>query len=100
MGPVSQRAETTERRGYGTSATTRLTEVFRFGAQDLSNGVPGVAFSPEGDRLVAADWLINSAKVFDLRPEGASELAGFQTLPGCVGYDVHARPDGIDHRCR
>jgi WD40 repeat protein len=57
---------------------TALTEVYRFGAQDLSNGVPGVAFSPDGDRLIAADWLINSAKVFDLRPEGASELAGFQ----------------------
>ena len=62
-----------------------MTEIFRFGAQDLSNGVPGVAFSPEGDRLVAADWLITSAKVFDLRPEGASELAGFQPSWGALG---------------
>ncbi len=62
-----------------------LIEVFRFGAQDLTNGVPGVAFSPDGDRLIAADWLINSAKVFDLRPEGASELAGFQLDQGSSG---------------
>jgi WD40 repeat protein len=59
-----------------------LTELYRFAAQDLSNGVPGVAFSPDGDRLMAADWQITSTKVFDLRPDGAGELGSFRTPPG------------------
>ncbi len=73
--------------------TDAMTAVFRFVAQDLGNGVPGVAFSPEGDRLVAAGWLITSAKVFDLRPEGASELAGFRPSSG-ASVGMAFTPDG------
>jgi WD40 repeat protein len=58
-----------------------LTESFRFAAQDLSNGVPGVAFSPDGERLIAADWQITSAKIFDLRPEAAGEVGAFRSPP-------------------
>lgn len=52
-----------------------LSEVFRFQMQDFANGVAGVAFSPDGDRLAVSDWDISSTKIFDLRATGAGELA-------------------------
>ena len=72
-----------------------ITEIHRFAAQDLSNGVPGVAFSPEGDRLLAADWKITSAKIFDLRPEGTGEVAGWQTPEGSFTMQFTADATGL-----
>jgi WD40 repeat protein len=72
-----------------------ITEILRFAAQDLSNGVPGVAFSPEGDRLVAADWQITSAKIFDLRPERTAEVAGWQTPEGSFTMQFTADGSGL-----
>lgn len=58
-----------------------IRESFRFQVQDFASGVPGVAFSPDGSRLVASDWDITSAKVFDLRATAAGELASVVADP-------------------
>ena len=72
-----------------------VTEIHRFGARDLSNGVPGVAFTPDGTRLVVSDWLVTATKVFDLRPEAVSELGGFRVPPGSFTMAFTRDGDGL-----
>ena len=68
-------------------------EVVRLAAQDLRNGVRSVAFSPDGRQLMTSDWAITSVKVWDLRDQGAAEIA---SIPGDAGSDAGAAlaPDG------
>ena len=68
-------------------------EVVRLAAQDLRNGVRSVAFSPDGGQLMTSDWTITSVKVWDVRDQGAAEIAN---LPGDAGSDDGAAlaPDG------
>jgi len=68
-------------------------EVVRLAAQDMRNGVPSVAFSPDGGQLMTSDWLITSVKVWDVRDQGAAEIAN---LPGDAGSNSGAAlaPDG------
>jgi WD40 repeat protein/DNA-binding SARP family transcriptional activator len=78
-----------------------LDEAFRFQVQDLASGVPGVAFTHDGSRLVASDWDITSTKVFDLSTTGAGELGSVEVdpwvaldlLPDSAGL-VGVAPDG------
>ena len=68
-------------------------EVVRLAAQDLRNGVRSVAFSPGGRQLMTSEWAITSVKVWDLRDQGAAEIA---SIPGDAGSDAGAAlaPDG------
>ena len=49
--------------------------------QDFANGTPGLAFSPESDRLAVSDWAITSTKIVDLGPEGIPEIANVSADP-------------------
>ena len=85
----------------GQDGTTRVWEIdagsarelFRFSTQDLSSG-GGVAFSPDGNRLMVGDEAITAVKVFDLSIAGGREWAtvpdGFPELPGAASFT----PDG------
>ena len=68
-------------------------EVLRLAAQDMRVGVPSVAFSPDGGQLMTSDWSITSVKVWDVRDQGAAEIAN---LPGDAGTNAGAAmaPDG------
>ena len=69
-----------------------VTEKYRFGARDLANGVSAIAFTPDGERLVVSDFLINATKIYELRPEAGSELGGFGVPPG--SFTMTFTPDG------
>jgi WD40 repeat protein len=58
---------------------TRQQQSFR--AQETSSGVRGVAFSPEGDRLMGGDIAITAVKVWDLGITGDAEHANFPAVP-------------------
>jgi DNA-binding SARP family transcriptional activator/WD40 repeat protein len=58
-----------------------LEPVARVSTQDFANGTPGLAFSPDGDRLAVSDWAITSTKVVDIRPEGLPEVANLEAEP-------------------
>jgi DNA-binding SARP family transcriptional activator/WD40 repeat protein len=58
-----------------------LVERQRVQVQDLANGVPGLAFSPDGTRLAVSDWAITSTKIVDLTPFGGAEIANFDAHP-------------------
>jgi WD40 repeat protein len=69
----------------GTKATVwEITEaggekLFSLSAQDTSSGVQGVAFSPDGNRVLTGDAAITSAKVWDVGQTGDAEWAN---IPG------------------
>ncbi len=71
-------------------------------AASTSNGIAGVAFSPDGQRLMTGDFAIESVKVWDVSPTGGGELfnlAGLDGLAGTVAFDDDGRlftsaPDG------
>jgi WD40 repeat protein/DNA-binding SARP family transcriptional activator len=52
----------------------QLDEQLTLSAQDLSSGVIGLAFSPDGEELMTGDYGITAVKVWDLRPEAAPEV--------------------------
>ncbi len=70
-----------------------LTQTHQFESQELSNGVAGVAFSPDGTKIVASDTLVTASKFFDLDPSIGAELARFQpaTSPPILDFS----PDGL-----
>jgi WD40 repeat protein len=74
------------------ATTDLLPEVQRFGARDLSNGIPGIGFTADGNRLVVADWLVTATKIYDLRPEAGSELGAFAAAPG--SFSLAFMPSG------
>jgi WD40 repeat protein/DNA-binding SARP family transcriptional activator len=55
-------------------ANGQLDEDLTLSSQDLSSGVLGLAFSPDGEELMTGDYAITSVKVWDLRPEAAPEV--------------------------
>jgi WD40 repeat protein/class 3 adenylate cyclase len=69
----------------GTKATVwEITEaggekLFSLSAQDTSSGVQGVAFSPDGNRVLTGDAAITAAKVWDVSQTGDAEWAN---VPG------------------
>jgi WD40 repeat protein/DNA-binding SARP family transcriptional activator len=66
----------------GTARVSEITEdgyraLFTFSAQDTSRGggLGGVAFSPDGQRLMAGDSAITSVTIWDAAPTGGGEWA-------------------------
>ena len=60
-------------------------ELFSLAAQDLSaGGVSGVAFSPDGDRVMAGDGGITAVKVWDVTRNGDAEWLNAAGDPGWV----------------
>jgi WD40 repeat protein/class 3 adenylate cyclase len=53
--------------------------LFSLAAQDTSSGVQGVAFSPDGTKVLTGDNAITSAKIWDVGLTGDAEWA---TIPG------------------
>jgi WD40 repeat protein len=58
-----------------------LVERQRIQHQDLTNGVSGLAFSPEGNRLAVADYDITSTKIVDITDQGSAEIVGVEAEP-------------------
>ena len=58
-----------------------LVERQRIQLQDFANGVAGLAFSPDGDRLAVGDLDITSTKIVDVTDRGGTEIAGGEAEP-------------------
>jgi WD40 repeat protein len=68
-------------------------ETLRFSGRDASNGLAGVAFSPDGTRLMTSDQAITSVIVWDASPSGGAEWAN---VPGAdaIFDGADFTPDG------
>jgi WD40 repeat protein len=87
---VSGGADGTARLWEVTDGGTR--ELLSLSAQDTRNGVPGVAFSPDGDRVMAGNLDVTAVKVWDVSIRGDAE---WTNLPGATLYTTAAfTPDG------
>jgi WD40 repeat protein/DNA-binding SARP family transcriptional activator len=83
----------------GSDGTTRVWEIGTEGAeerwslssQDTKSGIVGVAFSPDGTRVMAGDAGITAVQVWDLGPTGDAEWANLPA-PGLPGAEF--MPDG------
>jgi WD40 repeat protein/serine/threonine protein kinase len=83
----------------GSDGTARVWEVgaegirerWSLSAQETRSGIVGVAFSPDGTRVMAGDAAISAVKIWDLGPDGNAEWAN---LPA-AGYPAAVfMPDG------
>jgi WD40 repeat protein len=74
-------------RADGSGASTRLT------SQETLLGIAGLAFSPDGRRLVAGGRGSSRAKVWELGVEAGSEILGVRTIdePGDVAFGLDGR---------
>ena len=59
-------------------------ELFSLAAQDLDAGIQGVAFSPDGDRVMGGDGGITAVKVWDVSRNGDAEWLNPTGDPGWV----------------
>ena len=70
---------------------TGVRELWSLPAQETGSWIVGVAFSPDGTRVMAADDGNSVAKIWDLGPTGDAEWA---SLPAPGAYQVEFMPDG------
>ena len=83
----------------GSDGTARVWEIRESGvrelwslpAQETSSFIAGVAFSPDGTRVMASDADSTVVKIWDLGPTGDAEWANF---PAQRAYQVEFMPDG------
>ncbi len=68
-----------------------LQERWSLSAQETGSGVVGVAFSPDGTRVMAGDAGITAVKVWDLGPAGDAE---WTNLPAAGTPAAEFTPDG------
>jgi WD40 repeat protein len=66
-------------------------ELWSLSGQESQSGIVGVAFSPDGTRVIAGDAGITAVKVWDLGPSGDAEWANLPA-PGLPGAEF--MPDG------
>jgi WD40 repeat protein/class 3 adenylate cyclase len=59
-------------------------ELFSLAAQDMNAGIQGVAFSPDGDRVMAGDGGITAVKVWDVGRNGDAEWLNAAGDPGWI----------------
>jgi WD40 repeat protein len=72
--------------GDGTTNLWRVTDggappILSLSAQDTRDSVRGVAFSPDGDRVMTGDNGITAVKVWDVSLKGNAEWANLPALP-------------------
>jgi WD40 repeat protein/DNA-binding SARP family transcriptional activator/class 3 adenylate cyclase len=70
---------------------TGVRELWSLPAQETSKWILGVAFSPDGTRVMASDAGISTVKIWDLGPTGDAEWAN---LPAPGAFQVEFMPDG------
>jgi WD40 repeat protein len=68
-------------------------EVITLSARDTRNGVTGVAFSPDGTRVLTGDAGIAAAQVWDVSIDGGAEVADLPAVAGING-DARFTSDG------
>jgi WD40 repeat protein/DNA-binding SARP family transcriptional activator len=68
-------------------------EMMTLSAQDSRIGITGVAFSPDGTRVMTGDAGITAARVWDVGITGSAELANLPAVPLTTGA-VDFTPDG------
>jgi WD40 repeat protein/DNA-binding SARP family transcriptional activator len=56
-------------------------ELFSFAARDTNGGLNGVAFSPDGERVMTGDQAITAVKIWDVSAGGGAEWANLPGLP-------------------
>jgi WD40 repeat protein/DNA-binding SARP family transcriptional activator len=66
-------------------------ELWSLSAQQTRSGIIGVAFSPDGTRVMAGDVDISAVQIWDLGPTGDAEWAN---LPAPGASQVEFMPDG------
>ena len=69
----------------------RVRELWSLPAQETGSWIVGVAFSPDGTRVMAADDRNSVVKIWDLGPTGDAEWAN---LPSPGVSQVEFMPDG------
>jgi WD40 repeat protein/DNA-binding SARP family transcriptional activator len=82
----------------GTDGTARVWEIgagvrelWSLSARETRSGINGVAFSPDGTRVMAGDVGISAVQIWDLGPNGDAEWVNL-AAPGA--YQVEFMPDG------
>jgi WD40 repeat protein len=70
---------------------TGVRELWSLPAQETTSVIVGVAFSPDGTRVMAGDEGISLVKIWDLGPTGDAEWAN---LPASGASQVEFMPDG------
>jgi WD40 repeat protein/DNA-binding SARP family transcriptional activator/class 3 adenylate cyclase len=66
-------------------------ELWSLPAQETTSGIVGVAFSPDGTRVMTGDAGISAVKIWKLGPTGEG---GWTNLPTFDGYHMEFMPDG------
>ena len=74
-------------------AADRTRELFSLSAQDTSGGLAGVAFSPDGERLMTGDIGINAVKIWEVGTTAGGEWANVLGVP-YAGSTADFTPDG------
>jgi WD40 repeat protein/DNA-binding SARP family transcriptional activator/class 3 adenylate cyclase len=70
---------------------TGVRELWSLSAQETRSGINGVAFSPDGTRVMAGDVGISAVEIWDLGPNGDAEWVN---LPASGATQVEFMPDG------
>ena len=78
--PAWRRRATTARHRISEVADGGIRELLSFSAQD-TRGLAGVAFSPDGERLMTGDSAITAVKVWDASTTGGGEWANVAGVP-------------------
>ncbi len=66
-----------------------IRELVSFSAQDMGHGLNGLAFSPDGKRLMTGDMALTAVKIWDASATGGGEWANVPTEPF---------PSGVQYR--
>jgi WD40 repeat protein/DNA-binding SARP family transcriptional activator len=69
-------------------------EEFALSAQDMRNGVSGVAFSPDGTQVMTGDFGTAAARVWDVSVTGDAEIANLPAVANAYGGAVDFTSDG------
>ncbi len=79
--PAWRRGARTARHRSRRSPTDGIRELLSFSAGDSSGGLGGVAFSPDGERLMTGNSAITAVKIWDASTTGGGEWANVASVP-------------------
>jgi WD40 repeat protein/energy-coupling factor transporter ATP-binding protein EcfA2 len=72
---------------------TEAGTAFVLAAASIARGVAGLAFSPDGTRLISGDWVVTAATLWDVSIDGDAEVANLPSNATTWG-DAAYLPDG------